>query len=676
MPPAAGIPAPTRRRSRIRSEQTQFILANTTGQITNDIRSRRCVQQQLEEDRGAPAGADRIRSGRHELLEDVGVPELDAVRQPRLGGDSDPVLRDSRRLLPQRPARQQRHRRAAIHLLTGTNMRSCLGSQSTCSASPGSRAFRPQHSTERCATSRRARTSRPTARCTRIGRRTPVQVRRAGRRGWKQCPDRRSPQPRDACTGTPNCRAAFRSRQGRSGTTREQQRRRSEEGLRHRGRHPARRTSASSSRIPGPSRTASRSTRASAPSVRMCRPTRPARISRSSASSSGSRTSSRRASAPPTTSRATAGRSCSATGESSTTSSSSSCRAARSAATSGSSTYYTLDTAELDDPGGRPELPARLPGHAHHAPRGRNQPDRLPSPLVRTRIAIEPDLKPMRQQEASAGVEHQLNNYMAVSARYVHKQIDRAIEDTGFLLPDGSEGYVIANPGEGLTSLAYTDPQVALPKAVRDYDAVELRFEKRLSNNWYLNVGYTWSRLNGNYSGLTQSDENGRTSPNVGRLFDYPAMMFDQHGQPVFGPLATDRPNQFKTQFIYQFPFGTSFSVNQYLASGLPVSREIGIFPGSNYPGPVPGPEQRRPDGHVLADRPLPAARDPPRASRGCSSASTCSTCSTRTRRSRSSRPTRGRRACRLERNGALSQVSSTSRSSSRSRRSSRIPAS
>jgi hypothetical protein len=198
--------------------------------------------------------------------------------------------------------------------------------------------------------------------------------------------------------------------------------------------------------------------------------------------------------------------------------------------------------------------------------------------------ALDPDLKPMRQQEASAGIEHQLNNYMAVSARYVHKQIDRAIEDTGFLLPDGSEGYVIANPGEGLTELAFTDPIVNLPKAKRDYDSVELAFEKRLSNNWYLRAGYVWSRLYGNYSGLSQSDENGRASPNVGRLFDYPAMMFDQKGQPVFGVLATDRTNQFKAQFIYQFPFGTSFSVNQYLASGLPVSREIGIFPGSNYP--------------------------------------------------------------------------------------------
>ena len=198
--------------------------------------------------------------------------------------------------------------------------------------------------------------------------------------------------------------------------------------------------------------------------------------------------------------------------------------------------------------------------------------------------AIDPDLKPMRQQEASAGVEHQLNDRMAVSVRYVHKQVDRAVEDTGFLLPDGSEGYVIANPGEGLTALAFTDPQVALPKAQRDYDSVEFAFEKRLASNWYLRAGYVWSRLFGNYSGLSQSDENGRTSPNVGRLFDYPAMMFDEHGQPVYGPLASDRPHQFKAQFIYQFGFGTTVGANEYLASGLPVSREIGIFPGSNYP--------------------------------------------------------------------------------------------
>ncbi|HET7698844.1 MAG TPA: TonB-dependent receptor, partial [Vicinamibacterales bacterium] len=40
--------------------------------------------------------------------------------------------------------------------------------------------------------------------------------------------------------------------------------------------------------------------------------------------------------------------------------------------------------------------------------------------------AIEPNLKPMRQQEATAGVEHQFSDVISASVRYVHKQIDRA----------------------------------------------------------------------------------------------------------------------------------------------------------------------------------------------------------------------------------------------------------
>ena len=123
-----------------------------------------------------------------------------------------------------------------------------------------------------------------------------------------------------------------------------------------------------------------------------------------------------------------------------------------------------------------------------------------------------------------------------------------------------------------------------MPKPKRQYDGVELALEKRLSHNWYLRASYLWSRLYGNYTGLTQSDENGRTSPNVGRTYDYPLMMFTGDGRPSFGPLPTDRPSQFKTQFIYAFPFGTSVGLNQYVASGLPVTREMAVLPGSNYP--------------------------------------------------------------------------------------------
>ncbi len=240
--------------------------------------------------------------------------------------------------------------------------------------------------------------------------------------------------------------------------------------------------------------------------------------------------------------------------------------------------YYTLDTADWTSLDAGSGCPPACSGTLIRGPIN----FRLPS--VTPGVDIEPDLKPMRLQEAAAGLEHQLSNVTAVSVRYVHKQLDRAIEDTGFLTPDGSEGYVIANPGEGITSLAFVNPNVALPTAKRDYDGVEFAFEKRYANNWYFRGTYLWSRLYGNYPGLSQSDENGRVDPNVGRLFDYPLMMFKQDGTPNYGRLPTDRPHQVKLNAIYSFNFGTTVGVNQYLQSGIPITREMSVLPPNNYP--------------------------------------------------------------------------------------------
>ena len=97
-----------------------------------------------------------------------------------------------------------------------------------------------------------------------------------------------------------------------------------------------------------------------------------------------------------------------------------------------------------------------------------------------------------------------------------------------------------------------------LPKPQRDYDAVEFAAEKRLSNNWYLRASYLWSRLDGNYSGLTQSDENGRTSPNVGRLFDYPLMSSRMAASRRSARCRPTGRTSSRRNFIYQFAFGTS----------------------------------------------------------------------------------------------------------------------
>ena len=242
--------------------------------------------------------------------------------------------------------------------------------------------------------------------------------------------------------------------------------------------------------------------------------------------------------------------------------------------------YYTLDSADLSAIVDNPSCPPSCPGTLQRGP--------IDFRHVSLGGYVDADLKPMQMQEFVVGAERELASNLSVSARWVHKWIVRAVEDTGSVDADQNEIYTIANPGEGQTAIAYsfTDGSgtVALPKPKRDYDGVELALNKRLSNNWSGRVSYLWSRLYGNYSGLSQTDENGRQSPNVGRLFDYPLMMFGQDGQPVFGALATDRPHQFKAQFLYDFDFGLSAGLNWFGASGIPKSREMGFLPPNNFP--------------------------------------------------------------------------------------------
>jgi hypothetical protein len=245
--------------------------------------------------------------------------------------------------------------------------------------------------------------------------------------------------------------------------------------------------------------------------------------------------------------------------------------------------WYTLETADwttLLDPVGQGSCPPECPA---------SMGTRIRGPFdVRLPGSVDPDLKPMRAQELSSGLEHQLAADIAVSARYVRKWLDRAVEDTGSFTEIG-EVYVVANPGFGMTQTACgadrgCDPAVPLPRATRTYDGVELAFTKNLSNRYYARLSYLWSRLYGNYSGLDQTDENGRTDPNTGRLYDYPLQSFDGLGYAVDGPLATDRPHQVKAQFIYQFPFGSTVGANVFAASGIPKTREIAVINGSLYP--------------------------------------------------------------------------------------------
>jgi hypothetical protein len=201
---------------------------------------------------------------------------------------------------------------------------------------------------------------------------------------------------------------------------------------------------------------------------------------------------------------------------------------------------------------------------------------------------IDPDLKPMETWEAQLGVDWQFTPKIQLGARYVHKEVEHAIEDVGLLVEGVGEVYIIANPGEGLSA----SPEVSvLPHAfpVRDYDALELTVDRRFADNWSLRGYYRLSRLWGNYGGLASVDEqNGfadpldqlgintgdaaRRGPNASRMYDVPGAMYDQNGDVTLGRLATDRTHQLGIQFLYSFNFGLSVGLNQYIGSGTPIS--------------------------------------------------------------------------------------------------------
>lgn len=193
--------------------------------------------------------------------------------------------------------------------------------------------------------------------------------------------------------------------------------------------------------------------------------------------------------------------------------------------------------------------------------------------------AVDPNLKPFQQDEFTFGFQQEFARNYVIGSRFTWKDVKWAVEDAGILTPDGSEAYIIGNPGSGLhletlKTLGYTGSV----KPQRNYKAMELSLDRRLANNFYFNVNYTWSRLFGNYSGLASSDENGRTSPGVNRFFDLPYIGYTYKGKPDNGLLATDRTHVVNSYGAYIFDWmgsrvhSTDFTYFTTFQSGTPQS--------------------------------------------------------------------------------------------------------
>jgi hypothetical protein len=228
-----------------------------------------------------------------------------------------------------------------------------------------------------------------------------------------------------------------------------------------------------------------------------------------------------------------------------------------------------------------------------------------------TQEGVVPGLKPYRQHEYVLGSDYQLAKNLALEARWDRRRLDHAIEDSAIFNPNIGETFVIVNPGEGVNKTfdgfynflygvssgcnATSTPSCPdnIP-AQRNYDGLELRLTKSYSSHWAGMFSYTYSRLWGNYSGLTSTDlgdaGGGRNSPNNSRAFDEPFFSWDAAGKSASGLMPTDRPHAFKGWTYYEFSEGkhnaTDIGLFSYAYSGTPQTSYVDV--GFAFPGAFP----------------------------------------------------------------------------------------
>ena len=227
---------------------------------------------------------------------------------------------------------------------------------------------------------------------------------------------------------------------------------------------------------------------------------------------------------------------------------------------------------------------------------------------------VAPGVKPYRQHEFVVGWDYQISPNLAFEARYDRRRLDHVIEDASLSDVNFGETYAVVNPGEGVNSTldgyatylaglgeafgvpgwSFDLPDFgtcascpAMPKAVRNYDGLELRVTMAPIKRFSGMFSYTYSSLWGNYTGLTTTDQTdggitGRDSPDTTRAFDEPFYYFGANGKSNNGPLPTDRPNVIKGYVNYTLPWWkhekTTVGLFQTAYQGTPISSYIDLL--------------------------------------------------------------------------------------------------
>jgi hypothetical protein len=153
-------------------------------------------------------------------------------------------------------------------------------------------------------------------------------------------------------------------------------------------------------------------------------------------------------------------------------------------------------------------------------------------------VPVDPNIKAQSIDEYTVGGEYEL--FLGrLGLNYTHRRVNDVIED---MSRDDGNTFFLGNPGQGYSA--------DFPRAFRRYNGINLYYEKNFGNQWLARASYTYSRLDGNYSGLFRADT-GQLSPNLTRDFDLLSLTTNR-----FGLLPGDRPHSVKVYGAREFDLG------------------------------------------------------------------------------------------------------------------------
>ena len=249
--------------------------------------------------------------------------------------------------------------------------------------------------------------------------------------------------------------------------------------------------------------------------------------------------------------------------------------------------YYVFDGTFSNDQYQLPGTGAQL-GERWYASNGET-----PDP----RTVVDPELKPMFQDEVILGFQAQLTENWVGGIRAVYRKLSTVMDDyCSYQMPYNwavANGYsedeadaigtavshcFLMNVGEDLTMNAdlagdgnlttLTIPAAALgvQKAKRRYSAVEFFFERAFDDRWMLQGSYTFAKNIGNTEGYVKSDI-GQDDAGISAGFDYPVL-----ADGGYGYLPNDRRHSFKLFGSYQITDEWMVGGNLIVQSGRPIN--------------------------------------------------------------------------------------------------------